>query len=188
MRTCDYLDSIYQAINDARRISRLAISKEDLKKFLQTLDAINSLERHAIRFNDELISDYCFPQVFEGFLAPNSVTVTGKDEDVDYLFREQPLKDVELMSRIDMINFTNQLNATFKMNEIGVIRRESKTLGSICSQSIIYDDVVASISESVVPIQLTIKVKQDYAYSESVSTYVKRLIASYFNNFVSSRS
>lgn len=182
MRTYDYLDHFMSVLEDTKKVSKSSITKEELGKFLMNLDAINTLERDTKRYNGSLLSEIVIPKLFLDFIVPNSVTVNGGSDDMDFLVRELTPSKLVMMNDVEFINFTNKFNTTFRIKEDNVqVVKLDKTLSKLIEDSVIsYENHVTTGKDGSIPVQLIMQFKQDYCYCEDVKQYVKRCISKRF--------
>lgn len=181
--TQDLADVLKTALDANKRISRIDELLSDVEGFLFNVDVLNSLERNAtMNVDGTPLSDIPFPAAFASMIYPNSVTVNGKEQDVDFLARpKMAITDEELKKKIwnrgKWMDFTSRLYNSRRASEhewVAVSElRKNELMANVSDISAFNvgtdekpNEVCSFACEERFPIPLAIQVKKSAFYSQ----------------------
>lgn len=100
-------DQLIAALKHQKRVSSVADLNDLVKEFPRQVQYLNSAERNACSVEGKLnFEDIPFPADLSSLIYPNSVTLTGRPNDYDFLEREGKVEgEFTPWTRADWIDF-----------------------------------------------------------------------------------
>lgn len=181
MRLANYSAAIVAAIIDHKKVGRVPENLEKrTEEFCIQLDALNNLKRDAKRFGDDLLSETEVAGIFKPFIAPNSVTVSGAEEDFDFLEREETqLKAEDRWDAEEFHAYATFINGILKRDDYATIS-ESRTdvviTGDNKHNFCDGDNASSKVAKGIIPFNLVTRVLKDDRYLESTDKIIRRVI------------
>lgn len=170
-----------------KRVSKFAYDENTLEKWLNTVDYINSLERDAIRVNEQFTIDkYIMPKELKGLILPNSVTITGVSTDKDYLIRPVVKAGYaeEILDREDFNNVSTAIaSAIYKdSNRTESISKSDVKFEGVYNKECTNKGFVKEANDTYFPIPVDVLMKKESAYNYDARTLVLDHISDQFKN------
>lgn len=193
MRLCNEENSkiFTETINNMKTISGKGVEQESLKRFLLTIDVINSLPRFTKVFGDEYesISEWQIPTMFKGLIYPSEVTVSGKFEAIDFLVKpftnkneaEQEVKTT-VMSQTEFQAFSIKIAAQFRLKDAtSGITRTPLMLGETADLAIV-NKMVKPGTRTRIPFELSVQLEDEVLFNQQQHVCLTNYIISEINN------
>lgn len=182
MRLVNYSAAIVAAIIDHKKVGR--VPENDLKdrteQFCKQLDSLNDMKRDAKHYGEDLMSETEVPAIFKSFIAPNSVTVSGAEEDRDLLEREgTPLPYDERWDAEEFHAYATFVNGILKRDDyvsITEARIDVVITGDNKNNFCDGDASSSRVGKGIIPVNLVTRVLKDDRYLESTDKVIRRVI------------
>lgn len=186
MRMVNYAQEIEKALLSCKKVGRTPNDlSERIQKFLEQVDQLNALKRDSKRYGDDLLSDILIASFFKPFILPNSVTVSGAEEDYDFLEREQNTGNLGLWDAEDFNNFASMINGILKVDEkvpVSQCRIDMIITGETKVNLATSDGRASAKSiKGIIPIPVTVNVLKDDRYFEDLDKVIRRVIEHIFD-------
>lgn len=180
-------DQMMKKITAFKRVSKFAYDESTLERWLNTVDYINSLERDAIRVNEQFTIDkYIMPKELKGLILPNSVTITGVSTDKDYLIRPVVKAGYvgEILNREDFNNVSTAIaSAIYKdSNRTESISKDDVKFEGVYNKECTEKGLVKEANDTYFPIPVNFLMKKESAYNYDAKTLVLDHISNQFKN------
>jgi len=177
----------WKVIDATRKVhAKGSLQVDEFNKFMDTIQAINSLPRNVRTFNGYHFDEWNVPAVFKGLVNPNSVTLEQKDDDRDYLVRMDA--PTEIMESTDFNLFASKFYGIYKKSGETVTLSSLKTnvtLNSVVGRDVHEDSdgkmYLPNMATPDLPLNLTVKTKQDYVYVNGLENVIERYWLSLFS-------
>lgn len=172
---------IYSVLDVKKQITRLSYKEEELQRYLFTIDEINSLDRLTFTYGEtnSPLTEWEIPSIFEGFIYPSEVTLTGDRKEIDVLIRpfDYISDTVEVsktdnkgnkilpMTKLEFNNFSDLIAGPFK----GTV-----SIDKICKTALTIADAVKDVEKdgfvqqsplTRAPFEMSVQLVRDSAYS-----------------------
>lgn len=182
MKLLDYFDDILDAIKANKKVGKLPEGfDKNLKTAMENIDYINSCKRNLKKVGDITLSDIVIPGAMKIFVAPDSVTLTGSDDDADFKCAIPAENPSVIWDDTDWYKFTCAFNNVMGKTETITLdkAREKVSISSSNKYNFMNEDGMVPINytKGIIPWPITLEVLSDDWYLETEEHAVKYAIA-----------
>lgn len=179
---------IYDVIDANKRVKSMPMTVVQFEEYCDTINRLNSLDRRATLYEGFDLSKWAVPAYLKGFVAPSSVTLSGKSIEKD--LRKIVVSDLSVESKNTLDDFyrnSHLLLGIFKNSEESLIDFSTRTDESVQSIGVrvSYNGKVLLREDPFVPVPLSVSFYdekiQSYSDEEVLIDYLKLTMKEYLN-------
>lgn len=181
MRMVNYAQQLTDVIISHKKVGKTPSDlSERVEDFLKQVDELNAQRRDRKRYGEDLISDILILSIFKPFIMPNSVTISGAEEDQDFFIREDENENLEKWDAEDFDSFASVIAGILKIDEKVPVSqcRNDVIITSETKSNLATSDGRASAKSTtgIIPIPVTVNVLKDDRYFEDLDKVIRRVI------------
>lgn len=173
MKSINLMSDILSYVNSNKRVSKLpGTFEEDLKYYLSIIDRLNAAPRHSVNIDGVPYEKVPIIFALKGLVTPDSVTLSGKDIEFDFLKRPSlEGSDAVSYDHDRMKNFVSTFYGVFKKETPDLTAEQCKTNALLSSDPDSYSVdglcVTDDVKSILIPISLRIYRDSRYLFDEN---------------------
>lgn len=153
---------IFKVVNNYRKVSKLSVTEDDMIKYLNTINDINSLDEDDMIYQGQPLNRWNISNFLSFVILPNRVSVGNSNYEKNLLVRPTKANDIDVLSMKEFNDITEAINICYKKPDGNSTNIESlKTdllLSNVIGRVMNNSMLVMNALDKFMPLQLSVDV------------------------------